>query len=100
MHEIVEVNVITTKKQMDLIRQRNSELASKLDDLKIQAEFDKEINTENYQCVKDLVSDLEKIKIEWTKALDDLHKQQARYSYILSDLQNLYDSLQKFSKEK
>ena len=77
------------QKQIEIIRKRNTELSKQLDDVKFQLEFNSQLNSEGYQRARDLIVDLEKIKQEWLIALDDLNDKREKYSYLISDLQEM-----------
>ncbi len=77
---------MNTKKQMDLIRKRNSMLNDEIDELKYKIALDKKLNSDGYEYVKDLISDLEKIKLEWMDTLVDLRSKQSEYSFLIDDL--------------
>lgn len=76
-------------KQVDVIRKRNAELTKQLDDLKFQLEFKSQLNMKGYQKAKELIDDLEKIKQDWTVALDDLNNKRIKYSNLIADLQTI-----------
>ena len=76
-------------KQTELLQKRNSELKKKVNDLNFQIAFDKEMNEKGYERAKNLITDLEHIKIEWQEALADLHDKQQEYRQLLADLRTM-----------
>lgn len=79
------------RKQMELIRKRNMELTKQIDDLKFKIEFDTQLNMEGYKRAKDLISDLENIKADWLKVINDLKDKDVEYSYLISELKMIRD---------
>ena len=79
------------KKQLELIRKRNIELSKQIDDLKFKLEFDYQLNMEGYKRAKDLISDLERIKSDWMKVVEDLKEKEVEYSYLISELKMIRD---------
>lgn len=77
------------KKQIDLIRKRNAELLSQVEDLKFKIDFDTQLNMEGYKQAKDLINDLEKIKLEWLDNLEQIKEYRIQYSLFLDDLKNI-----------
>lgn len=76
-------------KQMETIRKRNAELTERLKDAEFKLEFNSQLNMEGYQRAKDLICELEKIKEDWTMALNDLNDKREKYSNLISDLQEI-----------
>lgn len=77
------------KKQLDIVRKRNSELSKQIDDLKFKLEFDKQLNREGYQNAKDLIADLEIIKMDWLKVVKELQNYKVQYSILIDDLKQI-----------
>lgn len=78
-------------KQIDVIRKRNAELTKELENMRFKLEFDSQLNTESYKRAKDLINDLEKIKSEWIKIIENLNKKDIEYSYLISELKTIKD---------
>lgn len=76
-------------KQIETIRKRNVELTQRLKDAEFKLEFNSQLNMEGYQRAKDLICELEKIKEDWTMALNDLNDKREKYSNLISDLQEM-----------
>lgn len=76
-------------KQIEKIRKRNAELSKQLDDMRFKLEFDSQLNMNGYQRAKDLIDDLERIKNDWIVSLDDLNDKRIKYSYLITDLQEI-----------
>lgn len=76
-------------KEVDMIRKRNAELTKQLDDAKFNLEVNSQLNMEGYKRAKDLIDDLEKIKQDWTFALNDLNDKRTKYSNLIADLQEI-----------
>lgn len=76
-------------KQIDVIRKRNVELTKQLDDMRFMLEFNSQLNMEGYQCAKDLINDLEKIKHDWILALYDLNNKKEKLDCLITDLQTI-----------
>jgi len=70
-----------------MIRKRNVELTKQLEDIRFELEFKSQLNMNGYQRAEDLINDLEKIKQDWTLALDDLNDKRTKYSNLIADLQ-------------
>lgn len=81
------------KRRIDKVRKRNSDLVKELEDLKLKIEFDKQTNLENYQSVKDLITELDNTKNEWKKLLNELQDDQRKYSYLMDKVRRLYREL-------
>lgn len=64
-------------KQIELLRKRNIDLSKQLDNLK------KNDDADNY---KQLISQLEDIKTEWTNSLNKLKEYENEYSELISEL--------------
>ena len=76
-------------KQVEAIRKRNAELTKQLENARFELEFNSQLNMKGYQHAKDLISELEQIKQEWTLALDDLNDKREKYSLLIADLQEI-----------
>ena len=76
-------------KQIEAIRKRNAELTKQLEDARFKLEFNSQLNMKGYQRAEDLIDELEKIKQDWTSALDDLNDKREKYSLLIADLQEI-----------
>lgn len=76
-------------KQMDIVRKKNAELSKQLDDIKFQLEFNSQLNMNGYNKAKDLIVELESIKQDWLKSLNDLNNQKEKYSDLVNDLHEI-----------
>lgn len=87
---IKKVKNMNRSKQADaLIRKRNAELTEQLERMRFELEFNSQLNMNGYQRAKDLISELEQVKQDWTFALDDLNDKREQYSLLIADLQEI-----------
>lgn len=80
-------------KQIENIRKRNMALSKQIDDLKLKLEYHKELNMESYQTAKDLITDLENIREEWTQTLQRLHDVESEYQGLISDMKEIKENM-------
>lgn len=81
------------KKQIDLIRKRNSDLSKQFNDLKFKLELDSKLNIDSYKIAKDLINDLEKIKLDWNKSLDEIQNYKIQYAILINELKEIKKTL-------
>lgn len=84
--EIIMNNI----KTIDLLRKRNAQMQEELDRLK-------EINNKNClssdsKKMSHLIKELEGIKKEWMKILDELNQEREQYKNLNEDLRNIRES--------
>ena len=77
------------KKQLDIIRKRNSQLSEELDKLKFKIEFDMEFNQESFKEAKSLITELEEIKANWLSVIEELEKREMEYSQLIHELKEI-----------
>ena len=73
-------------KQLDLSRKRNEQLSRQLETIKTEWELDRLLHQNSYEHAKELISELEKIKTDWLRALEDLQKKREEYDLLIADV--------------
>ena len=74
------------KKQTDILRKRTAELAAQNDKLNTQLnELRSKLDAQPES--KKLIEELEGIKTDWLRALQDLNDKRERYANLIADLQ-------------
>lgn len=80
---------MNTSKQMDIIRKRNTDLSKRLEELQFKLDYQNQLNTGSYKTAKELITELNTIKDEWSRSLKILQKRDAEYQRLIEDLKNL-----------
>lgn len=74
------------KKQIELLRKRNAQLASSLDEAQFKIEYEQKLNSGSTKRAKDLISELENIKSEWNKCLSEIEDYKIQYEELITEL--------------
>jgi chromosome segregation ATPase len=81
------------KSKIELLRKRNTELSTQLDDLKFQLEYQKVLQGGSTKRAKDLIVELENIKTEWEKSLSEIDDYKSQYEELIAELRDIKESM-------
>lgn len=70
----------------DIIRQRNIELSQEIEELKSQIDVIIGVNADSVSRANELIMELEEIKRDWLKALEDVCKQRDKYDELIKEM--------------
>lgn len=84
----------------DIIRQRNIELSQKIEELKIQIDTIIGINADSVLRANELIIELEKIKRDWLKALEDVCKQRDKYDELIREMKEFKSNVDGRKKDE
>ena len=80
-------------RKKEITRQRNLELSKELEDVKFQLAMQKELNSESAKKAKELIAELEAIKLTWLKSLKELNNQREQYRDLIIEVKDLRNNL-------
>lgn len=80
-------------RKKEITRQRNLELSKELEDIKFQLAVQKELNSESTKKAKELIVELEMIKLAWLKSLKEVEKQKEQYRDLIDEVKDLRNNL-------
>ena len=86
------------KSKIELLRKRNTELSTQLEDLKFQLEYQKVLQGGSTKRAKDLIVELENIKKEWGKSIAEIDDYKAQYEELIAELRDIKKSLIELTK--
>lgn len=75
-------------KTIELLRKRNTQLQEELDQLK-ELHLKQESNDPENKKVSELITDLENIRTEWMKILEELNQDREEYIALIDDLRTV-----------
>lgn len=75
-------------KTIELLRKRNTQLQEELDRLK-ELHLKQESNDPENKKVSELITDLENIRTEWMKILEELNQDREEYIALIDDLRTV-----------
>ena len=80
---------MNNKKKIETIRRRNADLNKQLEEMKFKIDFDSSLNMKGYEHAKELISELEPIKLKWNKELIELENKKNEYCNLIDDLNKI-----------
>lgn len=79
----------------DIIRQRNIELSQEIEELKSQIDVIIGVNADSVSRANELIMELEEIKRNWLKALEDVCKQRDKYDELIMEMKEFKSNVNK-----
>jgi hypothetical protein len=79
---------MNSTKTIELLRKRNVQLQEELDRLK-ELHLKQESNDPESKKVSELITDLENIRTEWMKILEELNQDREEYIALIDDLRTV-----------
>lgn len=88
------------EKKYQLLKKRNIELNKKLDETKFQLEFIKQRNSNGYKRAKELIAELEAVKVEWEQSLSEVNEVRDKYKKLVDDVMVMKLTMKKIMKKE
>lgn len=79
--------------RIELLRKRNLDLSAELDELRFELEYEKKLKSGSMKKAKDLIDELESIKIRWNKSLDEIEQYKMQYEQLISELRHIKSTM-------
>ena len=77
----------------EITRKRNLELSKELDEIRFQLAMQKDLNSESMKKAKELITELEAIKLTWLKSLKEVENQREQYRDLINEVKDLRNNL-------
>lgn len=77
----------------EITRKRNLELSKELDEVRFQLAMQKDLNSESMKRAKELITELEAIKLTWLKSLKEVDEQKEQYKRLINELKDLRNNI-------
>ena len=86
-------NEVDNMRKEEITRKRNLELSKELDEIRFQLAMQKDLNSESMKKAKELITELEAIKLTWLKSLKEVENQREQYRDLINEVKDLRNNL-------